>query len=251
MMKRFRLDPADRMTIIYANWWDMINTSVVIVVLTAAFGMITLHFLNILSISLIDTYIGDIQNREEVGVGLASLTISGGSASTLWILSQCITRWSTIGNFQNLSNEMLQQLRRIDLTPQENADRGEIKLRNSVQIEAFIDIALNSSELIMLLGGQTQRLMYQNIVNLRLYQQYLQNDDETAESEHAADAYNRVYACFCLIVFNLNRTPNCNQRELARIHDALFVSYFRDPKSREIYDALQRFRSYPRKRQLH
>ncbi len=246
-MKCFRLEITDRVPIIYANWWDMINTGIVIGTLTAAFAVVSLDFLNIVECSWIRAYTNVIRNREDVGVGLTSLTVTGGSAAGLWILSHCVPRWSTIRNFRDLSNDMLRNIKLP--SPASAASDTNAALTLSVHIRTYIDIVLNSRTSMLLLSNNAQKLTYENIARLNQYLMLLDGSLKGQDPHEISALHNRILASFCLIVFYLNRTPRFDQQELSRIQDNLFARSCGDPVDRELFNALQRFRSFPRNRQ--
>lgn len=95
---------------IYATWWDIINTSVLLFFVFCCLVALALALAKDSSITLLGADILTAERKVEISLGILGLSVSGGSAVALWLLNKGVERWSVISRIYYLHRYIFKTL---------------------------------------------------------------------------------------------------------------------------------------------
>jgi hypothetical protein len=220
-----------RFRIVYWTWWDLINTTILLLVVTGCLMAIALQLMES-SAAGVARYV-PAEARFDWGVKLLSVTLSAASASALWILSKCVKRWSVISRVRHIVETFLEELATV-LRRAGSAVPGSTALTASAEQSIEFESMLEHFPWSFVVVGDNILLLHQNAQN------YL---DDSAKSSRLALAMARLssnrrvgtegealllahlktlYIQCCLALLYMNRTPKCDQ--VALVDSMAFVS---------------------------
>jgi hypothetical protein len=220
-----------RFRIVYWTWWDLINTTVLLLVVSAGLAAIALQLMGS-SATGVARYV-PAEARFDWGVKLLSVTLSAASASALWILSKCVKRWSVISRVRHIVETFLEELATV-LRRAGSAVPGRAAGTDSAEQAIEFESLLEHFPWSFVVIGDNILLLHQNAQN------YL---DDSAKSSRLALAMTRLsssgrvgpegetllllhlrtlYIQGCLTLLYMNRTPKCDQVTL--VDSMAFVS---------------------------